>query len=209
MRICILSTGRAGSTSLFSAIKTHLNNDYYSVMEPFNYTMQRDGNLTPTKEFEKINKLQNSLVKTIVFQTPEEIEIDKLHDWIFNFFDKVILLDRRNDKSQCESYAYLRYTKQLDWHIEKKRYKMDKVPLDYFNEVRDWVEKYKILINELSIKYNHKIYYYEDIFIEHKKEIIDEIFESLNIIPNDNIIEKWIISNDRKVRIDDNEIKLL
>ena len=41
MKICILSTGRSGSTSLYDAIKKHLNEDYYCISEPFNLIHNR------------------------------------------------------------------------------------------------------------------------------------------------------------------------
>lgn len=108
MKICILSTGRAGSTSLFNAMKAHLDESYYSIAEPFNKNFNRVISIVED-QYNHIQKFENSLIKTIVFQHPPEIEKDSYHDWLFEYFDKVILLDRRDKKLQgkfCISFIY-------------------------------------------------------------------------------------------------------
>jgi hypothetical protein len=49
MKICIISTGRAGSTSLYHLIKKHLPIDYYTITEPWNKGWKRNEELTGTE----------------------------------------------------------------------------------------------------------------------------------------------------------------
>ena len=41
MKICILSIGRSGSTSLYNVIRHHLKSEYYCISEPFNFSYNR------------------------------------------------------------------------------------------------------------------------------------------------------------------------
>jgi hypothetical protein len=208
MKICIISSGRAGSTSLYNAFKEHLNGDFYVITEPFNEDIER---VIPIErdQFNHIKKFENVLIKTLVFQTPPNVEINEYYEWLFNYFDHVILLDRKDKKLQAESYAYLRHTNESDWHYKKKRYNMSKVPKQFLDEVYDGVIRLENKLNEISLKYNHKIYFYEDIFIKKDQEIIDEIFKSVQIEKKNNIIEKWIISDYMKVRVEEPRVKLI
>lgn len=208
MKICILSTGRAGSTSLFNVIKAHLSSDYYSICEPFNLKFDRVVKIDES-QYNYIQKFENSLIKSIVFQNPPEIEHEAYHDWLFSYFDKIILLDRRDKKLQSESFAYHIHTKQIDWHLIKKRYKLSNIPKEFMDEINERVEGSTTEIDEIAKTYNKKVYYYEDIFIEHNLDLIKEIFDEINITINDDLINKWIISNERKVRIDDKVTKLI
>ena len=208
MKICILSTGRAGSTSLYNAFKLHLSNDYYSITEPFNYDMKR---MSPIEEnqFDYINNCENVLIKSIITQIPPNMDMDSYYEWTFNFFDYVVLLDRRDEKLQSESFAFLRYTNETDWHLKKKRYNMSKVPKEFLNEIHNGVIRFKKILTDLSVKYKHKIYYYEDIFIEHNRKIIEEIFKGITNKIDEDIITRLIISDHMKVRIDEKVNKLI
>ncbi len=208
MKICILSTGRAGSTSLYNAMKAHLDNSYYSIAEPFNKNFNRVV-LVVENQYEHIQKFENSLIKTIIFQNPPEMDKETYHDWVFEYFDKVILLDRRDKKLQIESFAYHMYTKQVDWHLIKKRYKLSNIPKEFMDEIVDRVDRSTIAIDEIAKKHNQKVYYYEDIFVDHNLDVIKEIFDEVNISINEELIDRWLISDDKKVRIDEKVTKLL
>lgn len=112
-------------------------------------------------------------------------------------------------KNYRESFAYHLYTKQIDWHLIKKRYKLSNIPKEYMDEINHRVEESTIIIDEIAKTYNQKVYYYEDIFVEHNLDIIKEIFDEVNIPINIELINKWIISDDKKVRIDEKVSKLL
>ena len=200
MKICIVSIGRTGSSSLYKAIYKHLPEDYYCISEPFNNTFIRRTKIEEN-QFDYICNQKNVFIKTSVDHKPKDKSIDFMHEWIFNFFDKIILLDRIDKISVVESYAYLVYSKSKKWH-HKQFYDMSKIPPEFIKEWEIRVENYKKTINELSIKYDKKIYYYEDIFLDKNVEIINEIFNYIEIKPNFKIIENDILSDNNKVRLE-------
>jgi hypothetical protein len=206
MKICIISTGRAGSTSLYELLRAHLPSNYYFGLEPFN-TMSRpigyDINQKPIIESKK-----HVLIKTLVDQTQSDININDMHVWLFEHFDEIILLDRLDKQLQIESFSYQTYTNSFRWH-DKRRYRMELVPNEIIQLNTKRVEYSTNKINELSKKYNKKIYYYEDIFLDNNHKILDEIFSSINRIPNEKLLNLWVISNEKRVRLKDEELKIL
>lgn len=201
MKICILSTGRSGSTSLYDAIKKHLNEDYYCISEPFNLIHNRMIKIEEN-QFDIISKKDNVLVKTIINQIPEDKNEDLINDWVFTFFDKVILLDRLDKESQVESFSFLMYTKNKQWH-KKQFYDMSLVPKEFIEEWDSRLVIIKNKLGELSLKHNKKIYNYEDIFVNKNMDVINEIFNYLKIKMDKNIINKFIVSEDCKVRLNE------
>lgn len=206
MKICIISTGRAGSTSLYELLSEHLPTDYYFGLEPFN-TMSRpigyDINQKSIIESEKY-----VLIKTLVDQTQPDIDINDMHNWLFEHFDEIILLDRLDKQLQIESFSYQTYANNFRWH-DKKRYRMELVPNEVIELNVKRLEYSTNKINELSKRYNKKIYYYEDIFLDNNRKIIDEIFGVINKTPNENLLNLWVISNEKRVRLKDEELKIL
>jgi hypothetical protein len=200
MKICILSFGRTGSTSLFRAIFKHLGQDFYRACEPFNYSALKFGQ-KDENAFEHMCNQNNVFIKTHIHHGPKGKSIDFMHEWIFNFFDKVILLDRKDTIALTESHAYMMYSKSKDWH-SKQFYDISTIPTEFIKEWETRICEYKKTINELSIKYDKKIYYYEDIFLDKNMEIIDEIFNYIEIKPNFRIIENDILSDNNKVRLE-------
>lgn len=203
MKICILATGRCGSTSLYSCIKEHLNDEYTFLEEPFDrYKTTKKG---LTIDF----NTPNVLIKTLIGQIPNEKDGMMVYEWIFQTFDKVILLDRKNKIEQVESFAFHTTNNIKDRHNRKRVY--------YFNSISDEVmDKWELDINiasefltTLSKENNKKIYYYEDLFVNKDQLIIDEIFKYLNLTPIKESIDRWIISDNKKVRITEKRDKLL
>ncbi len=203
MKICILATGRCGSTSLYSCIKEHLNAEYTFLEEPFDrYKTTKKG---LTIDF----NTPNVLIKTLIGQIPNEKDGMMVYEWIFQTFDKVILLDRKNKIEQVESFAFHTTNNIKDRHNRKRVY--------YFNSISDEVmDKWELDINiasefltTLSKENNKKIYYYEDLFVNKDQLIIDEIFKYLNLTPIKESIDRWIISDNKKVRITEKRDKLL
>lgn len=207
MKICIISTGRAGSTSLYNLVKDHLGHEYYTITEPFNDKIKRVREID-ANQFDFISKKTHLLIKTITTQKPKDKTEDFIGDWFFDFFDKVILLDRANITEQAESFAYLIHTDNNLWHT-KQVYKMSKVPKDFVDEWEERLSNNKKIISGYSKKYNKKIYYYEDIFVNKNLETLKEIFEYLNIDLNYDLVNEWIFSEDKKVRISENKNKLI
>lgn len=195
MKICILATGRCGSTSLYSCIKEHLNDEYVFLEEPLDRYKKTKKNLAINSE------TPNILLKTLVGQVPIENDVNQFYDWIFQSFDKVIILDRKNRKEQVESFAYHTTKNIRDKHNIKRIYYLDSIPSDVINE---WDANIKIasdLLNQIALNYNSKIYYYEDIFVDKNMLEVNEIFDYLKIEPVEEILNRWIISDDKKVRI--------
>jgi hypothetical protein len=207
MRICILSIGRSGSTSLYNTIIRHFGKKYYSIGEPFNDLIKRANNIDKN-QFDLISKKDNVIIKTILTHKPSGMDDNSFYNWLFTFFDKIILLDRLDGKLQAESFSYLVHTKNEQWH-KKQFYDMSLVPKNFIEEWKDRLENLKKILFDLSIKYNKKIYYYEDIFVDKNMKIINEIFDYLEIKMDENIINEFIISNDRKVRLNEKNNKLL
>jgi hypothetical protein len=203
MKICILATGRCGSTSLFGCIKDHLPSEYIFLTEPFDRYKTKKEPLTID------TSTPNVLIKTLVGQIPNEKDGMMVYDWIFQTFDKVIILDRKNKLEQVESFAFHTTNNIKDRHNRKRVY--------YFNSISDEVmDKWELDINiasefltTLSKENNTKIYYYEDLFVNKDQLIIDEIFKYLNLTPIKESIDRWIISDNKKVRITEKRDKLL
>jgi hypothetical protein len=206
MKICILSTGRAGSTSLYNLLEKHLPSNYYCCLEPFNPGMDKHVDVNVNQKL-VIESEENVLIKTLIGHTQENIELEDTHVWLFENFDEIILLDRLDKHLQLESFSYHSYNKG-NWH-EKKRYRMEMVPKDIVDTNIKRLEHSTNKINELSKRYNKKIYYYEDIFLDNNIETINEIFNLINETPNKELLNFWVISDKKRVRVKDDEIKLL
>lgn len=84
---------------------------------------------------------------------------------------------------------------------------MDEVdPLRIENRIKSLESDAKLLTKYFN---NYPMFYYEDIFVEKNREVINLLFQYLNIEPNEKFIQHHIISNTKKVRIPDNNRTLL
>ena len=137
-----------------------------------------------------------------------EMDDESFYDWLFSFFDKIILLDRQDKRLQAESFSYMVHTKNKEWH-RKQFYNMSLVPNGFIEEWDYRLDTLKKTLIDLSIKHNKKIYYYEDIFVNKNMETINEIFEYLELEINQDIINEYILSDDRKVRLKEKITKLI
>ena len=195
MKICILATGRCGSTSLHYCIKEHLPENYVFMTEPFDRYKEEKENIRIDVSTPDI------LLKTLVGQMPDKELKNGFYDWIFQTFYKVIILDRKNKIEQTESFAYHTINDIKDRHNTKRIYYLNSIS----EHVKDkWESDLKIaseLLELTAIRYESKIYYYEDIFVDKNMTVINEIFNYLGIEPNEKIINYWIISDEKKVRI--------
>ena len=77
---------------------------------------------------------------------------------IIPFFDKIILLDRKDVKKQLESYI-----RMVNQRTNKSDVLKGKIKHFYLN---------KFIIREISEKYNLPIFYYEDIFYGDSEDIL-------------------------------------
>ena len=120
----------------------------------------------------------------------------------------MILLDRLDKQLQVESFSYQTYQNNGSWH-KKKIYQMEVVPKYIIDTNIKRLEYSTNKINELSKRYNKKIYYYEDIFLDNNIETINEIFNIINQTPNEELLNLWVFSDEKRVRLRKDEIKLL
>ena len=205
MRICIIATGRCGSTSLAKCIEEHLTSDYTFLTEPLDQYNKTEENLT------SYNDTENILLKMLIGQTPDMIEenVKLFYKSIFETFDKVIILDRKSKLEQSESFAFNTKHKFKDIHNIKRVYYLNSISKDVMDEWNMVLNQASKLLRILSNEYSSKIYYYEDIFVNKNKQVINEIFNYLELVPNKESIDSWIISDNKKVRIKEKHHKLL
>ena len=145
----------------------------------------------------------------MVGQIPNEKDGMLIYDWIFQTFDKVIILDRKNKLEQTESFAFHTINNIKDRHNRKRVYYLNSIPEDVINKWEIDLNIASELLESYSREYNSKIYYYEDMFVDKNKEVIDEIFNYLELPQLKESIDRWIISDNKKVRITEKRDKLL
>ena len=129
--------------------------------------------------------------------------------FIYNTFDKIILLDRRQEDLQLESMAYhLHLNDDLAWH-EKKYYEINKISPILLEYAKKTLENTKKNLVIFGLEHKIKTYYYEDIFVDKNMNVINEIFDYIGIKPNKEMIETYILSEEFKVRLDKKYNKIL
>jgi hypothetical protein len=203
MKICILATGRCGSTSLYSCIKEHLNDEYTFLEEPFDYYK------TKKESFTISTNTPNVLIKTLIGQVPNKEDGLGFYQFIYETFDKVIILDRKNKLEQTESFAFNTKHKFKDIHNIKRVYYLNSISKHIMDEWNANLNEASELLKILSKQYSSKIYYYEDIFVNKNEQVINEIFNYLDLTPIKESVDSWIISDNKKVRIPEKYDKLL
>ena len=144
MRVLIMALPRTGSTSLLYNISKE--RDLRPIFEPFDWSGR----------FLYNDNMDNVVVKTIIYQHPNNIELSKK-------FDEVILLNRRNFNDHLESYSYLYHNKPLGYHSAKP-YKYISPPADVIKEAEKLLIKMNEDLKYLSDTLNIPIQYYEDLF---------------------------------------------
>jgi hypothetical protein len=203
MKICILATGRCGSTSLYSCIKEHLNDEYTFLEEPFDrYETTKKG---LTIDF----NTPNVLIKTLIGQVPNIEDGLSFYQFIYETFDKVIILDRKNKLEQTESFVFHTTNNVKDRHNRKRIYYLNSIPKHIMDKWNRNLNEASELLKILSKEYSSKIYYYEDIFVNKNEQAINEIFNYLDLTPIKELVDSWIISDNKKVRITEKYDKLL
>jgi hypothetical protein len=221
MRTLLLAEARSGSTSLANCIAEHLDKKYKIFIEPFNIGKY---NLLNHKkngyDFNKVDDLyniENLFVKSIfMYGMPNYPKNsfnsnDEYFEWMFNFFDKIILLCRKNKILQAESFIINKKVNKIHsigWHTPKiyKTNEIDKKVLN--NKIKQYTTTQNVLLN-ISKELDYPVFYYEDIFVNCDKNKIINLFKYIGIVPNWSIIEKWVISNEFVVRIESIEEKKL
>jgi hypothetical protein len=105
-------------------------------------------------------------------------------------------MERRNKRDQAESHAVNSYNDVnfKNWH-ERKEYDLTNIPADYIKKLSDQSE-------DLMQYYQGKIYYYEDVFMEHNIDLLMEIMNYVGIteVP-EQVLKDYFYSIKKKVRI--------
>ena len=214
MRVLILGTPRSGSTSLVRLVNSHINlPNYKMVIEPFNNSLYFDGNNT----IETLLQYENILVKNLFLIGNDEYPKDSFIDvfeylnWCYTYFDKIIVLDRRNRIAQSESFVInetMWREKGIGWHT-KKIYDLDRIDKSYLETMIDRYTKSSKILNDIAYTNNFPIFYYEDIFLNHNMKVVKKLFEYLEMDLDVEMYNKYVISNELQVRIDKNKQNLI
>ena len=212
MKILILGTPRSGSTSLVKFIDSHIKlSNYQMFIEPFNV------NLYPNKEYDKdrdtilyLTKVDNILVKGLFLLGHEEYPTKSFNDiyeylkWCYSYFDKIIILDRKDKLAQSESFVVNETSMRergIGWHVPKI-YDVEKIEPSYIKTMIDRYTESSKILKEISDINNFPIFYYEDIFLEHNIDVINDLLEYLGLELNTKNYNEFISSNTRRVRIE-------
>jgi LPS sulfotransferase NodH len=219
MKILVLATPRSGSTSLTKLIYSHLKSSEYSIfIEPFNSNFYKKykSNGFDFETYIPLQNFDNLLVKSLLLVGNIEYPIKSFNNnesylkWCISFFDKIIILDRKDKLSQSQSFVInetMFREKGLDWH-SPKYYDFSNIDKTYLERmIVRYEESSKLLLN-ISNKYNIPTYYYEDIFLDNSGQII-KLFEYLNV--NFDVLKynDYLINKKGKVKIDKNISKLI
>lgn len=208
MRIAILGSERTGSTTLFYLIKEHLDSlNYTSHCEPFNqylYELKNRNVYSPSFYENKTNVFIKTFLND-VHRPNGFLNNDKMYwDWFFNYFEKIILLDRKDKILQSESFVYhaIKGTKG-NWH--KRQY------YDFSGiEEREIEYRRNILIEESKKLHDlsengYPIFYFEDIYTDRNKSVVKDILSYVGVELNDIIYDKFVLADKNRVRLDKGE----
>jgi hypothetical protein len=220
VKILILASPRSGSTSLTLLINEHLNKKKFKLfIEPFNIKGYNNHKLNghDFKNCEPLEKYNDLLVKSIILignvEYPVEVfsNEDEYIDWCLNFFDKVIVLDRKNKKEQSESFV-INETEQkrtgVGWHIPKT-YNIEKMDMHFYNNMFNKLNATTERLVDIANKNNLPYFLYEDLYSNDNQNELEKLFNFIELPPNTDYINEFINNKNRRVRIDLPKIKNL
>jgi LPS sulfotransferase NodH len=219
MKILLLATPRSGSSTLVKFIDSHIKlSNYKMFIEPFNKNLH--ANRKYDEDIDSIlylTKFDNILVKNLFLLGHKEYPIKSFNDiykyleWCYSYFDKIIILDRRDKLAQSESFTVNETVfreKGIGWHIQKI-YDLDKIDKSYLNNMIDRYTKSSLILKEIYSINNFPIFYYEDIFLDYNIEVIHNLLKYLEIDFDIQNYNTFINNKNRRVRIDLPKIKNL
>jgi hypothetical protein len=206
MKIAILARPRTGSTSLYKLFQSHLDG-YMCFLEPFNpkwtlfYSNQGIDFLYIDPFLQHNRVLCKTLYGCSQFPVRSMGLLEKTFtEWMSTYFDKVIVLDRRDKQAQVESLLINRDS-GLDWH-EPKIYDVStldpervKLEIKTHNEASD-------NMTQVALERSWPIFYYEDLYLDHNMDEIKRMFDYVGIDMDETKVYDFIISDKRRVRID-------
>jgi hypothetical protein len=213
MKILLLGTPRSGSTSLVKLIDSHVNIfNYRMFIEPFNSILDNPINsINPFLEYENILVKNLFLVGNNEYPGETFCSVTEYLKWCYSYFNKIIILDRKNKLAQSESFVInetMWREKGVGWHT-KKIYDVDGIDKSYLETmISRYTESSKIL-SDIAYTNNFPIFYYEDIFLNHNREVIKSVFQYLEMDLDMEMYNKYVISNELQVRINKNKQSLI
>jgi hypothetical protein len=213
MKILILGTPRSGSTSLVRLIDSHMNLfNYRMFIEPFNQLLDKEiDSIEPLLEYDNILVKNLFLIGNDEYPKESFNSVFEYLNWCYFYFDKIIILDRRDKIAQSESFAInetLMREKGVDWHTPKI-YDLDSIDKSYLETMIDRYTESSEILHTISSKQKFPIFYYEDIFLEKNRKHIQDLFSYLDMELKESNYEEYILSPYRRVRIDKNKQNLI
>ena len=208
MRIAILTSERTGSTTLFHLIREHIEpSGYLCHIEPFNQYLHEKLNRNGY-ESDFYEDKNNVFIKTFLSDVHRPTNLigndEEYWDWFFKYFEKIIILDRKNKILQSESFTYHAIKGKIGgWH---KRQYYD------LNDIEDGhIEHRKNIFNEESKKLHeisemgYPIIYFEDIYMNRDKTVLKNVLEYIGVNLNDDLYKSYILSDSFRVRLNKGE----
>ena len=206
MKIAILARPRTGSTSLYKLFQSHLDS-YMCFLEPFNpkWTLYYNGHGIDFNYIDPFLQYNKVLCKTLYRSSQYPVRsfglLEKTFtEWMSTYFDKVVVLDRRDKQAQAESLL-ISQDSDLDWH-EPKIYDTSKIDGERLNNQINYMIQTSEAMRQVAEDKSWPVFYYEDLYVDHNMDEINRMFDYIEVTPDESKIYDFIISNKRKVRID-------
>ena len=176
MKILIIAPPRCGTTSLL--INISKLSDYVVTMSHPHLISIPSSSWITEKQLYPFNIINNSVIKIVSYQlSKNDGKLSNLLDFIdsaYRDYDKIILLNRRNEKEHFESYVNLsvRFKNNQNpnhpWFFQDIENKLSTVLL---NEIT----LYRTVINKLSSELSIPMIYYEDLYGDDRNKSLEII----------------------------------
>ena len=215
MKILLLATPRSGSTSLTKLINSHMSefSNYKLFMEPYNIKLSNSiRSIIPLQSYDNL-LVKNLFLDGYEIEYPTDLfnNVYQYFNWCYSFFDKIIILDRKNKIRQSESFAVnetINRTIGVDWHTPKI-YDIDKIDQEYIATMVERYNNSSNILKDISVTNKFPLVYYEDIFEDYNRDIINNLFKYLGLDLIEDYYKEFVLSPNRKVRIEKSHKKLI
>jgi hypothetical protein len=121
-------------------------------------------------------------------------------EWMSTYFDKVVVLDRRDKQAQAESLI-VNQDSDLDWH-EPKIYNVSKISGKRLEDQINYIIQTSEAMRQVAEDKSWPVFYYEDLYVDHNMDEINRMFDYIGIVMDEAKVYDFIISDKRRVRID-------
>jgi hypothetical protein len=121
-------------------------------------------------------------------------------EWMSTYFDKVIVLDRRDKQAQAESLL-INQDSDTSWH-EPKIYDVSKIAGERLENEITQMTQISEAMRQVAEDKSWPVFYYEDLYVDHNMDEIKRMFDYVGIDMDEAKVYDFIISDKRRVRID-------